>query len=298
MLHNEGTLMIIGCSAGKDMGKLLAKHLKSPYSALDVERFPDNELQLRFLVPVKDKHVILVQTFHHDIDAQLIEVLFAAQTAKDLGAKKVTLVAPYFPYLRQDKRFRPGDCVSQQVIAKLIALDVDALYTVDPHLHRIHSLKKIFDIETHRVTADPLIAEYIKHKIKNPLIIGPDAESFQWARTTAKIIGCEAAIMEKTRYSARLVHSVLNKEVDLAGKTVVMVDDIISTGHTLLEAIKNVRKLGAEKIVCIGVHAVFAENALRKLKRAGATVITSNTIPNLTAKIDVSGEIAKALKQR
>ncbi len=290
-------MIIIGCSAGKDMGKLLAKHLKAPYSALDVELFPDKELQLRFLLPIKGKHVILVQTFHDTIHSQLIEAFFAAQTAQDLGAEKVTLVAPYFPYLRQDKRFRPGDCVSQQAIAKLIALAVDAICIVDPHLHRVHSLNKIFPLETHRVTADPLIADYIRHKIKNPIIIGPDWESFQWAKITAKIIGCEAAIMEKTRYSARLVHSVLNKEVDLKDKTVVMVDDIISTGHTLLEAIKNVRKLGAEKVICIGVHAVFAENALQKLKKAGAQVITTNTIPNNTAKIDVSGEIAKVLQK-
>jgi len=291
--------MIIGCSNGKEMGKFIAKHLHRSYSSLDVSHFPDGELNLRFQVPVKGKQIVLVQSFHgtHGIlDSQIMEVLFAAETAKDLGAKKVTLVAPYFPYLRQDKRFRPGDCISQQALAALIRLYVDAICIVDPHLHRIHSLKKIFGIESHRVTADPLIAEYIKHKVKNPLIIGPDGESYQWAQATAKMIGCESAIMEKTRYSARHVSSKLNKEIDIGKHTVVMVDDIISTGHTLLEAIKDVQKLGAQKIVCIGVHAVFAENALQKIKKTGATVVTCNTIPNKTAKIDVSGEIAKVLR--
>src|SRR3989338_5921304 len=152
--------MIIACSNGREIGKLIAKELKSTFSSLDVAHFPDGELNIRYLVPVKSKKIILVQTFHGNIDSQLLEVLFAAETAKDLGAKKVTLVAPYFPYLRQDKRFRPGDCVSQQALAALIRIYIDTICIVDPHLHRIHSLQKIFKIESHRVTADPLIANY------------------------------------------------------------------------------------------------------------------------------------------
>ena len=288
--------MIIACSNGREIGKLIAKELKSTFSSLDVAHFPDGELNIRYLVPIKSKKIILVQTFHGNINSQLIEVLFAAHTAKDLGAKKVTLVAPYFPYLRQDNRFRPGDCISQQAVANLIKLHIDEIVIVDPHLHRVDSLKKIFNIESQKITADPLIAEYIKTKVNNPVIIGPDLESYQWASKTAEIIGCEAATMEKTRYSARKVKSKLNKEIDLKNKTAVMVDDIISTGHTLLEAIRNLKKLGANKFVCIGVHAVFAENALQKLKKAGAKVISTNTIPNKTSKIDVSGEIAKVLK--
>ena len=288
-------MLIIGCSHGLHIAKKIAAKLKKPYSGLEVTHFPDSEIKLKFNVNVKSKTVVLVQSFYGNISDCVIETLFAAETARDLGAKKVKLIAPYFPYLRQDKRFEPGECISLKTIAKNIDEDFDEVFILDPHLHREKTLKHIFRIKAHRLTANPLIMEYIKKKIKNPVILGPDWESYKWAQRVAEKIGCDCAIMEKKRYHARRVVVKLNKKIDIKNKNLIFIDDMISTGHTLMEAIKAMRKLGARKVTCFAVHGILVENALEKLQRAGGTVITTNTIPNKVAKIDVSQLIADHL---
>ena len=288
-------MIIISCSHGKHLAKKIAAKLKKPYSELEVTHFPDSEIKLRFRVNVRKKAVVMVQSFYGNINDCVIETLFAAETASGLGAKKIILIAPYFPYLRQDKRFNPGECISLQTIAKNIDEDFDEVFILDPHLHREKTLKHIFRIKAHKLTANPLIVEHIKKKIKNPVIVGPDWESYKWAQKVAEEIGCDFAIMEKERYSARKVKVKLNKKIDIRSKNLIMIDDMISTGNTLLEAIKAMKKLGAKKVTCFAVHGIFAENALQKLKKAGAEVITTNTIPNKAAKIDVSRLIAESL---
>ena len=289
-------MLVISCSHGKHLAKKISQKLKKPYHELEVTHFPDSEIKLKFEVDVKRKVVVLVQSFYGNINDCVIETLFAAETASDLGAKRVILVAPYFPYLRQDKRFNPGECISLQTIAKNIDEDFDEVYIFDPHLHREKTLKHIFRIKSHKLTANGLIEEYIKKKIKNPVIIGPDWESYKWAQKVAEEIGCGFAIMEKNRISSRKVKLKLNKKIDIKPKNLIFIDDMISTGGTLLEAIKAMKKLGAKKVTCFAVHGILAENALQKLRKAGAEVITTNTIPNKAAKIDVSGLIVEKLK--
>ncbi|MFH1642810.1 MAG: ribose-phosphate diphosphokinase [Nanoarchaeota archaeon] len=288
-------MIIIGCSHGLHIAEKIASKLKKPYSPLEVTHFPDSEIKLRFKINVKNKKVILVQSFYKNVNDCLIEALFAAETAKDMGAKKVILVAPYFPYLRQDKRFSPGECISLRTVAKNIDDDFSEVYIIDPHLHREKTLSHIFKIRSNKLTANPLIINYIKNKIKKPLIIGPDWESYKWAQKIAEEIGCDFAIMEKKRYSARNVKVKLNKKINISDRNLVFIDDMISTGHTLLEAIKAMKKIGAKKVICFAVHGIFVENALSKLKKAGATVITTNTIPNSVGKIDVTELISKKL---
>ncbi|MBW2987467.1 ribose-phosphate diphosphokinase [Candidatus Woesearchaeota archaeon] len=295
--------MIVGCSNSTTIAKSIARRLKKPYSKLSVVKFPDGELNIRFMDKVKGKNIVLVQSFYNNdktkmsINDQLIEVFLAARSAEAQGAKSVTLAAPYFPYFRQDKEFHPGECVSIKIIAHLMNLCLNRIIVIDPHLHRLKSMYDVFTIKSKRLTADPLIADYIKKKIKNAVIIGPDWESYRWAEKTADMIGCESATLQKTRYSARKVSVKLNKKISLKNKSVVIVDDIISTGHTILETIKSMKRLGAKKFIVIGVHGLLVEGALSKLRKAGATVITTNTIVNSTSKIDIAPLIAGALKK-
>lgn len=289
-------MLIVSCSHGKHLAKKIANKLKKPYSELEVTHFPDSEIKLRFKADVRRKVVVLVQSFYNHINDCVIETLFAAETARDLRAKKVILIAPYFPYLRQDKRFNPGECISLQTIAKNIDEDFDEVLIIDPHLHREKTLKHIFRIRSHKLTANPLIVEYIKQKIKNPVIIGPDWESYKWAQKVAETVGCDFAIMEKNRISSRKVKVKLHKKIDIKNKNLVFIDDMISTGYTLLEAIRAMKRLGAKKVTCFAVHGILVENALQKLRKAGAEVITTNTIPNKAARIDVASLIAESLK--
>ena len=145
------------------------------------------------------------------------------------------------------------------------------------------------------MSANEAIAKYIQKNIKNAVIIGPDSESYQWAEAIAEKIHLHAIILKKKRYTSRHVSIKVKKGIDFKGKNVVIVDDIISTGHTMIEPIKQIKKLGAKKVYCIGVHGLFVENALKLLKKLGATVITTNTIQNPAAKIDLSEAIAKQL---
>ncbi|MDP3765889.1 MAG: ribose-phosphate diphosphokinase [Nanoarchaeota archaeon] len=288
-------MLIVSCSHGKHLGYLIARKLKKKHSTLIVDKFPDDELKVRFDSSLKNKIVVLIQSFYRNVSDCIVEVTLAAQTAKELQAKKIILVAPYFPYLRQDKRFHKGEAVSQSIITGLIDKYFDAAYIMDPHLHRKSKLDDLFRIKTKKLTANPLIANYTKKHIKNPVVIGPDEESYKWARNVAEMLNVESRILKKKRYSAYHVEVKLNKKTDLKNKNAVIVDDIVSTGHTILETAKILKKSGVKKIYCICVHGIFANNALNKLKRARINVISTNTIPNKAAKIDVSGVIAEGL---
>lgn len=287
-------MLIVSCSHGTHLGSSIAKRLNANHSQLTVNKFPDDEILIKFNSDLKNKKVVLVQSFYNNISDCLIEVILAAATAKELGAKKIILIAPYFPYLRQDKRFRAGESVSQGIIAGLIDKYFDGVYVIDPHLHRKESLSEIFKIKSIKLTANDLIAGYIRKNIKNPiLLIGPDSESYKWARNVAEKIGAESRILTKTRYSSYHVEVKLNKKVDLKDKNVVIVDDIVSTGHTIIEASKLLGGLGAKNIYCICVHGIFVENALDKFKKNKIKIISTNTIPNKVSMIDVSGLIAR-----
>jgi len=289
-------MLIVSCSHGKHLGSSIAKRLNEKHSNLIVGKFPDDELHIRFESELKNKNIILVQSFYKNISDCIIEVILVAKTARELGAKKVVLVAPYFPYLRQDKRFHKGEAVSQGIIAGLIDKYFDAVYVMDPHLHRENKLENIFKIKSKKLTANNLIADYIRKNISSPVIIGPDEESYKWAKNVAEILNAESLILKKKRYSSYHVRVELNKKIDLRKRNVVIVDDIVSTGHTILETIKVLRKFGARRVYCICVHGVFVDGTLSKLKKAKINMISTNTIPNKVAKIDVSGVICEGLK--
>jgi len=288
-------MLVVSCSHGRHLGPLIAKLLKARHLDLLVSRFPDDELLVRFKSDVMGSAVALIQSFYGNISDCIIEVILAAGTARNLGAKKLILVAPYFPYLRQDKRFNKGESVSQEIITGLFDKYFDAVFIIDPHLHRKGSLSQIFKIKAVKLSANSLIADYIKNKIKNPMLVGPDSESYKWARDVAEKIGAESRILSKRRLSSYDVKVKLNKKIDLNGRNGVIVDDIVSTGHTIMEAAKLLRRLGAKSIYCICVHGIFVNNALKQLQKNKIKIISTNTIPNPVAKIDVSGLICREL---
>ncbi|MEK6938674.1 MAG: ribose-phosphate diphosphokinase [Nanoarchaeota archaeon] len=291
-------MIITTCGNSINIAKKIATKLKAKYSPLTIGAFPDGDLYLKFNCEVKGQTVIIVQSFQPHPDQSLFDCIFAAETAKDLGAKKVILVAPYLSYMRQDKRFNPGECVSSQVMAKLINHSFDRLITIDPHIHRYKSLRDIFTIPTIKLTSNPLIGEYVRKHFSKEVIIGPDWESYQWAEDIAKHIHVHATVLKKTRFSSRHVEVKMIHPIEIKGKNVMIVDDIISTGHTIAEAAKEAKKLGANKIYAIGVHGLLVENALDKLKKAGVNgVITTNCIEHSSNRIDVTPLLVEALRK-
>ena len=227
----------------------------------------------------------------------MLNILFAAETAKDLGAKKVILAAPYLAFLRQDKMFNPGEAVTSKIMAKLLNHSIDKIITIDPHLHRYKSLNEIFSIPARRLTANGLIAEYIKSNFKHPVIIGPDKESCQWARKIAEEIKAEYTVFEKTRLSSTEVKEKMIKKIIFKDKPAIIVDDMISTGNTIIEAAQKAKSYGAKSITAIAVHGLFVKG-IAKLKKAGINkIVTTNTIENKAGKIDVCGLLVEELEK-
>ena len=210
---------------------------------------------------------------------KILPLLFAAATARELDAEKVGLVAPYLAYMRQDRRFKPGEAVTSRQIAQLLSNAFDWLVTVDPHLHRHGSLAEIYRIPTRVVHAASLISRWIKMHVPKPFVIGPDSESEQWVAAVAKDSGAPYAVLQKVRRGDRDVEISAASLPDLDGRTPVLVDDIISSGRTMIAAVRLIVNREALTPVCVAVHGLFADHSDQILARAGARVVTSNSIP-------------------
>lgn len=274
----------------------IAKQLDIEAASMSFHRFPDDEAYVRFLTSPKDRDVILLACLDRP-DPKLMQLFFTAAGARELGAKRVGLVAPYLPYMRQDKRFKPGEVITSTAFAKQVSTLIDWLITIDPHLHRWTSLDQIYSIPTHVLHAEEILADWIKQHVKNPFLIGPDSESEQWVSQVARRIGCEHIVMSKTRRDDR---DVSIKAPDLATwktKTPVIVDDTISSGRTMAETVKIVLAQGLPAPLCCAVHGVYTAAAFSALTKTGpAKIATTNTVPCETAAIDVSELLAQALQ--
>jgi len=289
--------VVIAVPGSDKQARELATRLPATLLVPEVRQFPDGELYVRIDGDVKGHDVVLVGSLHEP-GTRFLLIAFLAGTARDLGARSVGLVAPYLSYLRQDSRFKTGEGVTATYFAKLMSQVVDWLVTVDPHLHRLDSLDHVYSIPTTIARAAPSIASYIATKIPHPVLVGPDAESVQWVSAVAE--GCKApyVILEKTRRGDRDV-SISMPDQAWNGHTPVLIDDIVSTGKTMVEATRQLRAAGSAPPVCIAIHAVFADAVNDELMLAGAKgIVTCDTIPHATNQIGVADPIAEAVRAR
>lgn len=289
------SLLIASFKETKKLAQKVAHILKVPCTEIIVKDFPDHESYVKLRKNPKGKILVIFNSFSREQNNRLIESVLAAGIGKDFKAKKIILVAPYFPYLRQDTHFEKYDSFSIKHIKKIFD-DFDLVLTIDPHLQRIHNIKKI-SYKMQKLTTTGLIANYIaKHFKKNfrndYALVGPDKESAQWADKVAKYLGKHAIVLEKIRLSWKQV-KIENKNL---GKKVIIIDDIVGTGNTILETIKIAKKHKAKKITVIGIHGVLTGNAAKKISKH-ADLLTTNTIPNKFARIDVSPVIVNELQK-
>ena len=284
---------------GRDrLGTSLAALIGGETGALVTHRFPDGESYVRLDTPVAGRPAVLVCDLR-DPDPKIPQICFAAAAAKELGAACVGLIAPYLAYMRQDRRFQPGEAVTSASFARLISGFADWLVTVDPHLHRYRSLGEIYAIPATVVRAAPAIARWIGKNVASPWVIGPDAESAQWVSGIAGDTGTPYTVLKKIRHGDRDVEVSLPDVDTHRARTPVIVDDIISTGHTMLAAMAHLRRAGLAPPVCIGIHAVLADHVHENLLAAGAArVVTCNTIVHPSNGIDLDEQIAAAARQQ
>ncbi len=259
-------------------------------------QFPDGETCIQIDSAVHDRDVIFV-AYLDKPNSKLLPLIFAAETAKALGCKKVGLIAPYLPYMRQDKVFNAGEGVTSSYFAQLISTYFDGLLTIDPHLHRWHALSDLYTIPARALHAPAAIADWIKSNITNPVLIGPDAESSQWVAECARKINAPFLILEKIRKGDRQVEETMPDVALYKDCTPILVDDIISTAATMIETVIHLKKLKMKAPICIGVHALFAGNAYADLLKAGADkIITCNTVSHHSNGIDMKDIIIQATK--
>jgi ribose-phosphate pyrophosphokinase len=234
----------------------------------------------------------------HEADAVFVPLALAADAARQQGARRVGLVAPYLGYLRQDAVFHVGESLSCVTFARLLSQSFDWLVTVDPHLHRLRSLEQIYRIPARAVSATTAIAGWIRAHVADAVLIGPDEESRQWVAAVAEKAGAGFGVLGKTRRGDREVELALPDLPLRRDQTPVLVDDIISSGATMKAVVRILRDLGMRAPVCIGVHALLSPATAEELRGAGAgQVVTSNTIEHATNHIDVAEGLAAAARE-
>ncbi|NNG05533.1 MAG: ribose-phosphate diphosphokinase, partial [Inquilinus sp.] len=274
----------------------LAERLGVPIRAVELHRFPDGESLVRVAEPARD--AVLYRSLDHPND-KLIEVVLAASALRDNGAEHLVLVAPYLPYMRQDVAFRPGEAVSQRVIGAWLAGHFDAIVAVEPHLHRTDDLAKVFPgCASVAVGAGPALADVLRTDGAGArtVVLGPDEESAPLAAATAEPLGLDWGVGEKIRSGDRDVAVTLPESLDLNGRPVVIVDDVVSSGMTLIDCASAALARGAGSVEALAVHALYPDDVSPLLDAAGiARIRSGDGVPHRSNAVSLHGVLAAAL---
>lgn len=297
-------LLIIGGSASQNLTAKIAAELGDEVCPVEIKKFPDGEKYIRIKGKVEEE-MVLIQSTGYPQDENLIELIFLISNLKDLGAKKIKVVTPYFGYGRQEKRFEDGEAISAKIVCNLIE-SVGTTEFISLNLHE-DSLKDFFSIPVHNLSAMPVIAEYIKENIENPIVVGPDKGALGFATEIANVLKCESTYLSKIRISpdkveTKIVTDFNDSKIDISsveGKEAVIVDDIISTGGTIVNATKILKEHGAKSVDVCFVHPVLVNDAVLKIYGAGVrNIIGTDTLTSDVSHLSVASIITKFLKTK
>ncbi|MBP8305738.1 MAG: ribose-phosphate diphosphokinase [Burkholderiaceae bacterium] len=276
------------------LARRLADAAGLPLAIIERHRFPDGESRLR-LPPSLPARTVLLRGLQQPND-KLAELMLAAAGARELGARRLTLVSPYLAYMRQDIAFVPGEVVSQRHLGRALAAWFDDVVTVDPHLHRVSTMDEV--VPGRRgiaLTAAPLLGAWVGQQQPDALLLGPDEESMQWVQVAAAVHGLDHAVCHKLRHADRAV-SVTLPEIDLHGRAVVLLDDVASTGRTLVEAARGALIRGAITVDVAVTHALLVGEAMQELREAGVRhVWSTDSVPHPSNVVSIGPMLARAL---
>ena len=261
---------------------------------IEHHRFPDGEFKLRLPITLAES-VVILRTLDHP-NEKLLELMLAARTAREMGARHLTLVAPYLAYMRQDVSFQHCEAVSQRIVGRFLADLFDAVITVDPHLHRVATLQEAVPVpRAIALTGAHLLADLIAGRRQRPLLVGPDEESAQWIAQAAARHGFDHAVCRKVRHGDRAVEIEL-PPIAVASRAVVLLDDVASTGQTLARAARLLLAASAASVDVAVTHALFAGDALQVILDAGVgEVWSTDCIRHPSNAVSVAPLIAAAL---
>lgn len=289
------TPMLLTFADYEPFSRKLAESAGLDCQRIAARRFPDGESLIRLPSAVPEQ-IILCRSLDHP-NRKLIELILASATARTLGARHVTLIAPYLCYMRQDHAFHPGEAVSQRIIGDFLARYFDSVVTVDPHLHRTPLLSQAIPMgNAVALSASAPIAAFLSRQPLNPILVGPDEESEQWLKVIAAELACPYRCARKLRKGDRDV------EIDLpAGnyhaRDVILIDDVASTGQTLITAAQSLRASRPRSVNVMVTHALISSQALADLRKAGVNQIWStDTIFHETNAVSVVEVLADFVK--
>jgi len=261
-----------------------------------VRQFPDGESLVR--VDSGEATALLFCSLDNP-DAKLVQVLLAASALRDSGARRIVLIAPYLGYMRQDAAFASCEAVSQRLIGCLIASAFDALVTVDPHLHRTPRLDDVVPgITAIHVPAAPAISAAITASISpDAILVGPDGESKPWVEAVAAPLRLETMVGEKVRRGDHEVAINFSDRARVLGRPVMLIDDVISAGSTLIACARQLFGSGATSVGAIATHCLAHEATLDLLAADGIVpIIATDTVPGPAGRIPMAAELAKAIR--
>ena len=286
---------VIGGNASKDLAKRIARRLKAKYVDADTRTFPDGESKITFRHNLKKSVVLVVQSTYPPVDTNLLQILSIISEVKKISSK-IYAIMPYMGYARQDRQFLNGEIVTMSVVAKMLqAAGAKKAIVVD--IHSKTALRH-FKIPTENVSAIPELVKYLKKlKLKNPIVVSPDTGGSLRAKKFADVLKSDFITLKKSRNRKTGKVNIQSTKADVKGKDLIIVDDIISTGSSVVKATKFLKKQKCKRVFVVCTHGLLVGDAEKNIKKAGVTqIISTNTIPRSISKVDVSGVIAQAVQ--
>ncbi len=286
---------MIGGNASLDLAKRLSKKLKANFVKSQLRIFPDGESKITLSSEPKKGRIVVVQSTYPPVDTNLLQALLLVSKAKQFSTN-VILVIPYMGYARQDREFLPGEVVTMQVIAKLFkTAGASKIIVVD--IHSLIGLKQ-FKMPAKNVSAVPELVRYFKKlRLKDPLVVSPDLGGKERAKEFARHFKTDFIVLKKQRNrKTGKVKIVSSNRSDVSGRDLILVDDMISTGGSIIKATEFLKKQKCKRVYAACTHALLIGEAEKKIKKSGvAQIVSANTIPSKTSVVDVSSVIAKAI---
>ena len=288
-------LSVIAGKSSEEVAKKLSRKIKANFVKSQIRIFDDGESKITLSGKISKKKSIVVQSIYPPVDTNLIQALSLISKAKETSSEVIAVI-PYMGYARQDREFLPGEIVTMKVLGKLFkGAGASKIIAVD-----IHSMIgfKHFSIKTKNVSAIPELVQYFKKlSLKNPLVVSPDQGGKERAKEFAKELGSEYIALEKTRDRKSGKVQIKTKNVnEVAKRDLILVDDMISTGGSIVKATQFLKKQKCKKVYVACTHALLMNNAEKRIRKAGVTkIISTNTIPGKTSVVDISEIIAKAV---
>jgi len=288
-------LSVIAGKSSEDIARKLARKIKANFVKSQVRVFADGESKITLSGEISKKKSIVVQSIYPPVDTNLIQALSLISKAKETSSEVIAVI-PYMGYARQDKEFLPGEIVTMKVLGKLFkGAGASKIIAVD--IHSVIGFKH-FSIKTKNVSAIPELARYFKKlSLNNPLVVSPDQGGKERAKEFAKELGLEFIALEKKRDRKTGKVQIKTKSLDeVANRDLILIDDMISTGGSIVKATQFLKKQKCKKVYVACTHALFMNDAEKRIRKVGVTkIISTNTIPSKTSIVDISNIIIKAI---